>query len=204
MNLQGMESFVSFESLSLWGSKKKIPENILKFRKEKIEFEQALQLNKFTEFQKNYIIPVRLQLFSAGRMNNNAVKFLQYVYYKKFHKNELFFNLSDLLRYTILLHKCQNARLLGYSALGAAVIAKDITYEEKKLFIELLMAFQFVPTDKDKELAYLEWHERTPLQERIKFLLVKGSKDPGSVLSTVPLEIIKYISIFIDEKLLFI
>lgn len=56
---------------------------------------------------------------------------------------------------------CIDAKINGYSALGIAVIAGIINREKKEKLIRDLLECGFVPTEKDKELAWFEYYEHS-------------------------------------------
>lgn len=65
----------------------------------------------------------------------------------------------------------KNGRYNGYSALGAATIAREVSLEEKIVFIQKLLTAGFEPTQKDRELALIEkWERCTLLRQKIYML----------------------------------
>jgi hypothetical protein len=62
-------------------------------------------------------------------------------------------------------------RYNGYSALGAATMAEGVWFEEKRTFIQKLLAAGFEPTQKDRELALVEKYERCILLRQKIYML---------------------------------
>ncbi|HLX54489.1 MAG TPA: hypothetical protein VKR58_11135 [Aquella sp.] len=123
-------------------------------RADKDKFEEQLKLDKKAEIQKTYILPVTLQLFSKKGVEAKPIRFLQYCYYQKFHKNEME-NLQTLQDDFTLLNKCLNAQIDGYSAIGAAMLAPDMPLYAKYNFVQELINLDFKPTPQDIEIAEL-------------------------------------------------
>jgi hypothetical protein len=201
----GMESSSSFLSslvsrFSSSATKNDESEKILKLRDNKAAFEKVLLFPRLLELQKTYVVPITLQLFLLTSIDNDPPKFLRYIYYKKFHKNELSFNLENLKLNSNLLIKCKEATISGYSALGAAVVAQDIGSKEKRELIQELISLGFEPTSKDRELACLELYERSADDIKRKLVLAYGHKDQQSPLSKLPYEIIQYIGTFVPSE----
>ncbi len=91
-------------------------------------------------------------------------------------------------------HYWKNVKINGHSAFSAAIIAPKVSLETKRNLIKELYQLGFKPTQKDKELAYLELYERdTDTAERIKVLLM-GYNDETNILHTLPLDIFKIIA----------
>jgi hypothetical protein len=178
------------------------PEKVLTLREEKIKLEESLKLDKWVEAQKLYDpIDSPVILFQHHVINNNPTKFLQYIYYRKFHESENeYFNLNCLKSNANLLLQCKQATIENYSALGAAVIAKDVDSEEKRELIEKLISMGFEPTLKDKELAYLELYERSSDDIKRKLMLAYGHNNQQSPLSKIPHEIVRYIGTFVSNE----
>lgn len=79
----------------------------------------------------------------------------------------------------LLLNKCKEAQIDGYSILGTAIIAKTPTIESKRNYIQKLIKKGFVLTEKDKELVALKLYEAIPAdqKETMIFLLQNHQKD---------------------------
>jgi hypothetical protein len=142
---------------------------ILKYSKVKKSydfcFENQLKVDRYIECSGLGLS----RFFSRISMHQDPVRFLQYCYYKKIHKdnnNELDIKRLRMLNKPIPLQAFQNARIDGYSALGAAMIAKDISYDEKRDFIQVLINYDFKPTQKDIELAKLILYDEITKQSK--------------------------------------
>lgn len=157
-------------------------------RESKDKFEGQLQLDNEIEKQKIYM-SLTLPLFSIHNIDANPIKFLQYCYYQKFHENG-FVQLRHFN--TCLYRKCQKEQIDGYSALGAAIIAKETPIQKRCKFIQRLIRHGFKPTPKDIELAELILYDEKPIELYKTLLhLLSHSEINWSVL---PLEIRKEIA----------
>lgn len=90
--------------------------------------------------------------------------FLDYCYYQTLHER-IGLNLSDIQN----LDHCKgtHASFCDYSALGAAMLAKDIPTEKKHAFIQKLIDYGFEPLNGDIELADLIVYDHTMHYEKI-------------------------------------
>jgi hypothetical protein len=108
------------------------------------------------------------------------------------------------------LTQCQNASINGYSALGAAMLAPDISFEKRRVFIRELIKYGFKSTLRDMQLAELILYDEIMKEERgiglkskklkIKFihLLHSDSSAPWRVL---PKELRKLIAQYMIQVL---
>lgn len=116
-------------------------------------------------------------------VTDDPTMFLYYCYYQKHHKDSG----MDLLELTIstdLLNTCKHADIDGYSALGAAIIAQGIDNASKRDFIQQLIDFDFVFTQKDKVLAELMLYDSISAEHKktMIFLLCNHETDNLSIL----------------------
>jgi hypothetical protein len=65
-----------------------------------------------------------------------------------------------------LFNKCLNARLDGYSALGAAMLAPDMPLYVRYNFAQQLINLDFIPTPKDREIAELILYDEIKKNKR--------------------------------------
>jgi len=138
-------SFGSF--LSTWFSFNQAPkesELISYIRTSKNEFESLLQ---FSEHQKKEH-PYRTS-HAVYNVNATPLEFWQYYYHHKVYKYPL-----DVCFHRKL-EEYHEEEINGYSVLGASMIAKDVSIEEKRNCIQELINRGFKPTSKDMVLANL-------------------------------------------------
>lgn len=139
---------------------------VLSLRQSKDNFENQLKFDKNVQLQ-TFILPTTLQFFSFGCLD--SMRFLQYCYYQKFHKNE-FINLDAICADVFSLKEYQEVNIDGYSALGAAMISKEQSIKERQLLIQELMGHGFKPTIKDIELAEFILYDEILAKEQKKKL----------------------------------
>ncbi len=199
---------------SFWGSSSQVnnfdTQKIKNIKYKRASLESELQVGGLTKFQKKYVMPDTLMLFSSSLIDSCPQEFLKYIYYEEFHKTEYLFNLELLSKDPNLLKKCLIAQIDGYSALGAAIIAStkkpspsqlDDSIQRKRFLIKNLMKIGFKPTSKDKELAYLELYERTPEDSECKLQLAFLSKTyHPSELPKLPIEIVRHIASYVTKN----
>lgn len=158
-------------------------------RANKNKFEEQLQLNKWdTEYMNN----VPNGLFSPEEIDKDPINFLKFCYWQDLE-------LSGYINVSIrqfdepsLLYKCKNARIDGYSALGAAIIAKDVQDPCKGGFILELKDRGYTLTEKDKELLVLELYDAISVKDKeIMILMLCNHK--MSNLSVLPHDVRNYI-----------
>lgn len=125
-------------------------------------------------------------------VNANSTNFLLYCYYRKYHDDFERGSMEELALHKKLLNACKNARIDGYSALGAAIIANGLSIKTKRDFIQQLMNHGFELTEKDKTLAAAEFCDNIPAEQRAKInsLLASGQGN----LSLLPYDIRKFIA----------
>lgn len=189
-----MEKESSLLSFFSWFSSNQTPKEsklISDLRANKNEFEDKLRNKEVKRLLENEeymsIFP-----FSAYNMTSTPIKFLQYCYYLKFHENMFNMRLDDIDIPS--LKKCREARLNGYSALGAAIISDDTSIQEKRNFIKTLMIkYDFKPTLKDISLAELYLYDNISAEHKkifIHLLHTHASTD----WSVLPQEVRKHIA----------
>lgn len=189
--MENCSSFLNFFSIdayrpyfSEWFSNNQESLIISNLRKDINEFENQLKLDKGMEFQKTYTLPLTIQLFGGRDDDEIPDMFLAYCYLQKFHACEFYMNLKRLDKSDILLKKCQIVSLNGYSALGAAMIAKEVSFEKRRTFIQELIDRGFKPTQKDITIAKLYLHDSIPAKDKEIFfhLIHEPAKANWSVL----------------------
>lgn len=114
------------------------------------------------------------------KATNDSTSFLLYCYYQKNHDDWDRTDIDYLIKpeHAELLKKCKEAHIDGFSALGAAIAAKDITIETKRNFIQKLMNCGFELTEKDTLLAAAELHDEILTQQEtgvLSLLLGQGN-----------------------------
>jgi hypothetical protein len=192
---QSMEHKKSFKQLRLKYSHTPTSnesQKMVAIRQNINNFENQLKVEYWME---QTTVPVFSQLFSPRSILENPTVFLQYCYYKEIHKNhdhELDIQRLGLLRNPTLLKKCQEAQIDDYSALGATMIAKNISFDEKRIFIQELMDHNFKPTPQDRILARLfSYDEITKNRKELLCLLFTNAHHAWS---TLPDELRRYIA----------
>lgn len=159
-----------------------------KVQVDKSEFEYQLQIG----WHLRTLIPLVSGYF-RDRVKINPAVFPRYCYIQKFHRElDACFKLSDLDQDAILLNECKEARINGYSALGAAILAKDVDIEYKKDFINQLMDKGFTFTENDKALIALELYNAIPAEEKQMMLFLLHDHQEGG-LTLLPHEVKRYI-----------
>lgn len=88
---------------------------------------------------------------------------------------------------TIIRLYTPSMRVQEYSALGVTTMLPNLSLQEKRNLIQKLIPLHFTPTPEDKELAFLEWWERTPFNKGILLQL------------TLPHDLLIYIATFIID-----
>ncbi len=195
-------------------------ERIKALRAERQKFKDWFRLPTSYECADMLFLPI----FHVRDIRDNPTMFLQYIYHvTDYDSKEIDFN-RDWFLSSRFYHKlltvpeslaasprdarwmknmrsaCIKTKIHHLSALGAAVIAKNLSRDKKQELIDYLLKIGFKPTEKDRQLAYLELYETTPLDTERKFLLALGKNDPKSPLSKLPIEVIRHISSFIRSE----
>ena len=163
-------------------------------RKNINDFENQLKLTKWEETQKTYIIQVTFQPFAY--IKTDPIIFIEYCYYQKFHETEMV-DFNAICTDTSLLKKYQEVKIDGYSALGAAMLAKEKSIKEKRKFIEKLIRYGFKPTQKDMGIVELTLHDN--ITEHKKTFLHLLQAQPEVNWSVLPQEIRKNIAHYMIE-----
>lgn len=131
-------------------------------------------------------------------------RFLRYCYYQQYHNAEDEDEFEQLVsqgqncveqlnRYPSLLAQCQKARIEGCSALGAALLAKNITYSKRCAFMQKLMHAGFEFTEKDQLFLALYLYDKIPTHEKKVMMLVLQDNEQMGHLSVLPYDVRKYI-----------
>jgi hypothetical protein len=170
----GLSSLSSY--LPTWfSSSQKLNESklILDIRENKDKFENQLKLHKLAEYTKK-LCPKTSKLFIITSVS--PVQFFQYCYYQKFHETEPCMSLEQLKKDLTLLNECQKMIMDGYSALSAAMLAKDVSSQVKRAFIKELIDYQFKPTLKDTQLAEFIFYDEIMKEEQSTELKAKKLK----------------------------
>ncbi len=163
-------------------------ELISNIRTNKNNLENQLLNNEWEQEEVTYLSALYLSgSFWINDIDTAPIKFFQACYYQKFHQIHIFNMLIHKLDTCApLLKKCQNVQIDGYSALGAAMLAEDISDDAKRNFIQELINLDFKPTPKDIGLAELVLYDEIPAKqkEKIVFLLcsLQQSVQNGIVL----------------------
>ncbi len=159
--------FSSFHSyLSSWAMNQapNEPEFIQKLRISKNQFEVQLRVFRLRSTLDDWTMKDL-----ANSIDINPVLFLEHCYHQRFFWHN-FITWSDLD--VSLINKCKKARIDGYSALGAACIARDIPISHKRDFIRPLIEHGFELTEKDKALAVIELYDAIPAEQKKKIIFL--------------------------------
>lgn len=190
-------SFFSSWNISSWSGSNKVLTPLQEVQKSKSEFEAQLQL----EWSFKTMLPRTNRLFSPSSIKSNPVEFLKFCYHQKLYEELMgvCIDLSDLNQDISLLNACKEARIDGYSALGAAIIAEpafsfmDNTTEIKPAFVLSLVEIGFEFTEKDKTLMALTLYKSIPKkQQKTMIFLLQNHRDEEGYFS-MPLDVRKYI-----------
>ncbi len=146
---------------------------ILKIRASKNEFENQLLDDTWEQDKVGYNSSMLLSRFWLEDFK--PINFFRSCCYK-FHHKMTIFKLSSSYS---LFNTYKNVQINGYSALGAAMMANDISPDVKRNFIQELVNLNFKPTAKDIELAELYLYDAicTITKEKIILLLCDHQKD---------------------------
>lgn len=176
---------------SFFSQSPKESEYIEILRKDKNNFEQKLNIYKIADNSAGNIgVAMRLMSEAAlfnmtlGSLCNNRMKlfpndFLLYCYYQKFHTNQSKGDMEKLVSANFknlpnddldTLNKYKAAQIDGYSAIGAAILAPDVSVQSKREFINQLFELGFKPTKKDIMLAELVLYDAIPKENMMLFL----------------------------------
>lgn len=126
------------------------------------------------------------------KIKDDPSVFLYYCYYQKHHKDRELDLLEFVVFSTDLLNKCLHMCIDGYSALGAAMLAKDITDDNRRDFIRQLIDFGFTCTQKDKVLAELLLYDSISVKHK-KTMILLLCDDHRSDFSILPYDVKKYL-----------
>ncbi len=179
--------FTSFLSYFPWLASKE-PQDILSLRKNRNKFEQQLLVNKIARKKYPDQVPVTWVYLPQGKtvgqwffelvldpfykkIIDDPTVFLHYCYSQKYHQDSA----NDFKEFTMsadLLNKCQHVSIDGYSALGAAIVAPDVSVKTKRDFVRQLMSFGFKLTQKDKVLAELMVYDSISVDHKKKMILL--------------------------------
>jgi hypothetical protein len=98
-------------------------------------------------------------VLDPAKITADPTLFVRYCYYQQYHE-ESNLNLAYLASHSTLLPLCQETTLDGYSAIGAAILAKDtVLIGYRRRFLEQLMQYGFRCTKKDRQLIALEIYD---------------------------------------------
>lgn len=120
------------------------------------------------------------------------VRFLKYCSMQYLHNAET--NMLSWVGWNCfvsLADRCRQARKKGYSALGAAILAKGMSDKYKRNFIYRLLQYGFTATEKDKTLARLVIYEA--ISAKLLFLL---HASPDGDFLVLPQDVRRYIAYY--------
>lgn len=86
------------------------------------------------------------------------------------------------------------------SAFGITAIAHSLPVPEKRYVIQELFTHNFIPTPRDRELAFLEWWERLPVNKLT--LLHYAATHNSATIPTLPRDLILFIAQLMEKPLL--
>jgi hypothetical protein len=173
------------------------------------------------EFAKNYHEITRFRIIhhprilsSSTSINTTPTDFLEYCYDQGLYQNDLFSHMPikdlDTFEYPHFLKKCQNARIDGYSALSTAMLAPNVSFEDRRKFIqEKLIKRNFKPTPKDIQLAKLIFYDELIKETQSTSLSLKAKKSKTKLmyilhpnfLFTLPQDLKQFIASFMIKIL---
>lgn len=158
-------------------------ELINNLRKEKNNLEKQLSDDTWAQDKVDYNSIIKLSKFWSDEFN--PINFFRSCYYKFHHKMTIYkFKLSYSL-----LDTYQNVQIDGYSALGAAILANEISTDEKRNFIQELINLDFKPTVKDIRLAELYVYDSYEIAEYKNIFLHLLQDNPNSNWFMLPHDI---------------
>lgn len=213
--LYPMENDSWISALCLWGSHvssavqsflpsrpPKESQLILDLRNRKNKLEEQLETYVQIRFHK-FLSPFSIQIFWKPVAAIQPYEFLQYCYYQKYHDSEPYMATSHLDDDECFLELCMEASIGNCSALGAAILASDVSFKEKKYFIQTLRERGFVPTQEDIQLAEFVLYEEVLRQEqetklKTKFIHLLHPNSPA-YWRDVPQEVRKIIASYLLE-----
>lgn len=172
--------------LPAWFTKKQVSCSVLspmqKLQEDKSKFEARLHIVKCSFAE---LLPRSIE-------NENPNEFFRYCYHQNLH-NEFEFGTADVedLRGSWF-EACKKAQINGYSAVGAAIIAKDVFVEYKRSFIQKLMNKGFQLTEEDRKLVVFELYDAIPAEQK-KFMISLLQDHKEGNLALLPYDVRKYI-----------
>lgn len=144
--------------------------------------------NKFAEKLNVFTLRATTHdLFNS--INDNPVLFLEHCYHQRFWwRNFIVRSDVDI----DLIDRCKKAQIDGYSALGAACIARDMPIGYKRDFIRPLMDHGFELTEKDRALAIIELYDAISAEQKKEMIFLLFILGQGN-FAILPHELGKYI-----------
>lgn len=174
-------------------------ELIQSLRANKNKFEEQLQLEKWT----TEYMDTPHGLFLPDKIAENPVLFLKFCYFQELQVTG-YINISirDFDNSNSLSDKCRAARIDGYSALGAAMLAKEVQDACKGAFILDLKDRGYTLTEKDKELLVLELYDVIPVRcKKIMILLLCDQQTNDELPHDIRNYIVQYIMDSLKKRL---
>lgn len=167
--------------------KSKNPSPMQYLEESKKKFESQLQKNLWSS---SLMDSIAVGMFVRTRHYDDPFEFLKYCYNHDLDCNErLAFAVSIDDLSILLLDKCKEVRIDGYSALSAAILAKNIP-ENKSIFIQELVQKGFMLTADDRKLIALELYSIIPVEQKeIMIFLLQDHKEGN--LSLLPYDVRK-------------
>lgn len=147
--------------------------------------------------------------YSDEVFDSKPTEFLRYCYnLHNYSYPDGFVSLVNLEKNNSLHDKCKQARIDGYSALGAAMIAESVMYKDesvKHIFISKLKQMGFEFTQKDKELLALEiYNNILAKQKQSAILLMQLYKKTEGNFCVLPKDlmifIVAYMVVFVISE----
>lgn len=134
--------------------------------------------------------------FKGKGMVENPLIFLYYCYYQQYH-NEYPSTQRERIEKQLgssldVLNMCKMVQINGYSALGAAIVAKNVAIENKREFMQKLIDYGFKLTQKDRTLVELDLYDSIPGEQKKSMVLLLSDHTQGN-LSILPHDVRKYI-----------
>lgn len=165
------------------------PQFVQDLRKDKCDFEHTLFFRSFIieeNISRNVVVGFDCSVkkmfhaFFQSSTNLKPINFLRYCFYQFCHTDQNKQEMQQLISQYPDLHPLDEYKKIeinGYSAIGAAILAPEVSIENKREFIEQLLNLGFLPTKKDVMIAKLQLYDAIPPEEKEKMMLFLRQKE---------------------------
>lgn len=180
------DNFLSFFSSLFESNKVSSPLQAVQVNKN--EFKKLLHVYSWSINGLSYAIVQAERSYLNNLITDKPTEFFLYCYNQSMHGYISFMSIMN----DSLLDTCKEVCINGYSALGAAIIAENVSVKDKRWFVRKLKKKGFTLTAKDRTLIALELQDSIPVeQKQMMVALLQGQQK--DVLASLPHEIRKYI-----------